>query len=189
MTVDKCKKLKEIGVINLGSKQAATIKSSSVQHIQYQGKTLKKLSFSKCPKLYTLSIKCTKVGTVNLRSNKRLHYMTLNSKKDRERLCIQRFPQRDGMIAAIWWKRIIIKIWMSIKNDPDAKGVYKEYVGYTLEYPTKILDISAWTSLNKTVKRCMFGYGDFDHEKCATKKIIINKKASKSRQKMDQEVC
>lgn len=41
LTVDKCKKLKEIGMINLGSKQAATIKSSSVQHIQYQGKTLK----------------------------------------------------------------------------------------------------------------------------------------------------
>ena len=75
LTVDKCKKLKEIGMINLGSKQAATIKSSSVQHIQYQGKTLKNLSFSKCPKLYTLSIKCTKVGTVNLRSNKRLHYI------------------------------------------------------------------------------------------------------------------
>ena len=52
-----------------------------------------------------------------------------------------------------------------------------------MEYPTKILDISAWTSLNKTVKRCMFGYGDFDHEKCATKKIIINKKLRKADKK------
>ena len=82
LTVDKCKKLKEIGVINLGSKQAATIKSSSDAAYTVSGKNIKEIKFSKCPKLYTLSIKCTKVGTVNLRSNKRLHYMTLNSEKD-----------------------------------------------------------------------------------------------------------
>ena len=182
LTVDKCKKLKEIGVINLGSKQAATIKSSSVQHIQYQGKTLKKLSFSKCPKLYTLSIKCTKVGTVNLRSNKRLHYMTLNSKKTGKvvypKVSTKGWHDCCDLVETNYYKNLD-----EFKNDPDAKGVYKEYVGYILEYPTKILDISAWTSFNKTVKRCMFGYGDFDHEKCATKKIIINKKLRKADKK------
>ena len=182
LTVDKCKKLKEIGVINLGSKQAATIKSSSVQHIQYQGKTLKKLSFSKCPKLYTLSIKCTKVGTVNLRSNKRLHYMTLNSKKTGKvvypKVSTKGWHDCCDLVETNYYKNLD-----EYKNDPDAKGVYKEYVGYILEYPTKILDISAWTSFNKTVKRCMFGYGDFDHEKCATKKIIINKKLRKADKK------
>ena len=121
-------KLKEIGVINLGSKQAATIKSSSVQHIQYQGKTLKKLSFSKCPKLYTLSIKCTKVGTVNLRSNKRLHYMTLNSKKT-GKVVYPKVSTKGWHDCCDLVETNYYKIWMSIK----MIRMQKEYIRSMLD--------------------------------------------------------
>ena len=108
--------------------------------------------------------------------------MTLNSKKTGKvvypKVSTKGWHDCCDLVETNYYKNLD-----EFKNDPDAKGVYKEYVGYTLEYPTKILDISAWTSLNKTVKRCMFGYGDFDHEKCATKKIIINKKLRKADKK------
>jgi len=181
LNISKCTQLTELGMINNATTNIS-IKSKSLQHIQYYGKKVKKLSFVNCPKLFSLRTACSTVNTLDLSHNKNLHYLDLSNKKTGKVI----YPKVQTKGWSGYYELVDSYFANRYTRDMDiADGVYNVYTGYSSQGAVGTLDVSAWKMMNNYVRKRQITneYTLHKGKNGVPKKLVINKKLRKADKK------